>query len=152
MVRYRSLAELPPEMRGQAEHALELANGPAANDATFKPPRRNKYGNVPVVQDGQKFPSKLQAARNRYHRMRRAAGEIFGHVSEVSIRLPSGKRIRLDELTNEPEPHICQKCGAENLIPTLVFEDAKGVITAEWKVKRAELEAALGVKIRIYKR
>lgn len=156
MVRYR-LEDLPPQFRKQAEEALTAWKERAANDDSDQsgppppaPPRR-KYGNVPVVQDGQKFPSQLQAGRNRQLRIAAATGEIIGHVSEVSVRLPSGNRMRLDELVNQPEPHKCWNCGAENLIATLVLEDSKGVMTPAWKAKCAELEAALGVKVRIYK-
>lgn len=147
MVRYRSLEELPPQARKQAEKALAGWNQPAAND----PAPRRKFGNVPVIQDGRRFDSKIQARRNRQLRLQVATGEINGFLSEVSVRLPSGNRMRLDELINQPMPHECWKCGAENLIATLVLEDTKGVITPAWKAKCAELEAALGVKVRIYK-
>jgi hypothetical protein len=152
MVRYRSLEDLPPQARKQAEKALAGWNQPAANDARFeRPARPRKYGNVPVIQDGRRFDSKIQARRNRQLRLQVATGEIKGFISEVSVRLPSGNRMRLDELVNQPMPHECWKCGAENLIATLVLEDTKGLITPAWKAKCAELEAALGVKVRIYK-
>lgn len=160
MARFKShqLADLPPHMRKQIEAMGIVVDGrKAANDSIVVP--RRKYGNTPMEQDGQRFPSKLQADRNRYHRVRKALGEIKGHLSEVSVRLPSGKRMRLDEFLNEPQIHLCPQCqvpwscpscGTVNLIDTLVLEDSKGVITAEWAAKCAELEAALGVKIRIH--
>lgn len=151
MVRYRSLDELPPQARKRAEEALAARKEPAANDPHFEKATRRKYGNVPVIQDGRRFDSKIQARRNRELRLQAATGEIKGFLSEVSVRLPSGNRMRLDELINQPMPHECWKCGAENLIATLVLEDTKGVITPAWKAKCAELEAALGVKVRIYR-
>jgi hypothetical protein len=160
MARFKShqLGDLPAHIREQIEAmGIVIEGRPAANEPRFGTAR--KYGNVPVEQDGQKFPSKLQAARNRYHRVRKALGEIKGHLSEVSMRLPSGKRMRLDEFLNEPQIHLCSRCavpwtcpscGDKNLIDTLVLEDSKGIITAEWSAKCAELEAALGIKIRIH--
>lgn len=144
MVRYRSLRELPAQLRARLPQA--------ANDlafATWPPPRRNKYGNVPVVLNGLRFPSKAQAERHRELDQQTAAGLILGHVSEVSMRLPGGKRIRLDELVHEPVAYPCKYCGKDNLIGTLVLEDTKGFMTKEWEVKRAILEALLGVKIRL---
>lgn len=140
-----NLADLPPHMRKQAEQQLGLPA--AANDPDFTP--RRKYGNVPVEVDGRKFPSKAQSHRHQELRLAAATGAIFGFVSEVSVLLPGGVRMRLDELVNEPVAYPCEQCGHPNMCPTLVLEDTKGVITAAWEVKRKALEAALGVKVRI---
>lgn len=146
MTRYKSMLELPPHMRKQ----VEAMYGPAAaNDDRFHPEPRRKYRNHPVEVDGRRFPSKAQARRNQELRLAVATNAIFGFVSEVSVLLPGGNRMRLDELVHEPVAHTCQHCGGQNLIPTLVFEDTKGVITKEWDAKRRALEAALGVKIRL---
>jgi hypothetical protein len=139
-VRYKSVRDLPPHLR------------PAANDPGFDAQSPSKYRNVPVTFDGVRFPSKAQAARYRELKQQAAVGLILGHVSEVSMRLPGGKRIRLDELVNEWVPYPCLHCGLDNLIPTLVLEDTKGYVTKEWEVKRAVLEAVLGVKIRLISR
>lgn len=138
-VRYKSIRDLPPHLR------------PAANDPVFDA-RPSKYRNVPVTVDGLRFPSKAQAARHQELKRQVAYGLILGHVSEVSMRLPGGKRMRLDELVNEWVPYPCLHCGKDNLIPTLVLEDVKGYVTKEWEVKRAVLEAVLGVKIRLISR
>jgi hypothetical protein len=151
MTHYKSVLDLPPHLRPQAEAQLTVAPGAAANDTQFKP-RRKKYGNVPVEVDGRRFPSKAQAGRHQELRLAVAANAIIGFVSEVSVLLPGGNRMRLDELIHEPVAYACGCCGHENLIPTLVFEDTKGVITREWEAKRRALEAALGIKVRIIHR
>lgn len=150
MTRYKSVLDLPPHLRQQPQVRELLTPKQAANEPGFQ--ARRKYGNIPVEQDGQKFPSKAQAKRNRELRIQTACGAIFGHVSEVSVRLPSGKRMRLDELVNEPATYVCRNCGTENLSRTLVLEDTKGMVTKEWAQKCAELEAALGVAIRVIHR
>lgn len=134
-------------MRQQAQAQLPTKSLEAANDPEFTP--RRKYGNVPVEIDGRKFPSKAQARRHQELRLAVASNAIFGFVSEVSVLLPGGNRMRLDELINEPVAYACACCGHQNLIPTLVLEDTKGMITKEWEVKRRALEAALGVRVRI---
>jgi len=143
MLRYKSIADIPPHLRPQVEPKCP----PAANAPEFHP--RRKYGNVPVEIGGRKFPSKAQAHRHQEIRLAVVSGAIFGNVSEVSVLLPGGVRMRLDELNNEPVAYPCEQCGHHNLIPTLVFEDTKGVLTKEWETKRRAFEAALGVKIRI---
>lgn len=123
-----------------------------AEQQVTMPAKRSKFGNVPVVVDGVRFPSKAQAGRDQELKLDVAHGSIFGYVTEVSIRLPGGTRIRLDNLVNEPMPYTCSHCGAENMIATLILEDVKGHTAKEWEVKRRALEAALGVKIRIIRR
>lgn len=122
-----------------------------AEQAPTLPARRNKFGNIPVIVDGVRYPSKAQARRHGKLKLAAAHGVIHGFVEEVSIRLPGGDRIRLDSLVNEPTPYTCRACGAENVIPALILEDVKGTIAKEWEVKRRALEAALGIKIRIVK-
>lgn len=146
MPRHLSLHDLPPHLREQAEAQVG------------KRSRRRKYGNVPTVVDGHKCPSRLEARRHHELNLMTVLGAIFGHVSHVRIRLPSKSVMELDELVNEPvthscpecvTPYICPICGKDNLIPTLVLEDSKGLMTEAWKVKCRELEQALGIKVRI---
>ena len=141
MLRFKSLADIPQHLRQQLD--------PQPDPQTVPRNVRHKYHNTPVTVAGQKFPSKAQAAHNQTLRLAAASGEILGFVSEVSVRLPGGNRMRLDELVHELAPYTCSHCGGENLCPTLVFEDVKGVITEAWEVKRKALEAALGIKVRI---
>jgi hypothetical protein len=145
-LRYKSTLDLPPAMRQQAEEQLGLPR--AANDPEFK---TRKYHNVPVEIDGRKIPSKAQARRHLEIRQGVVSGAILGNLSEISVMLPGGSRMRLDELNNEPVAYPCESCGHHNVIPTLIFEDTKGVITEAWEVKRKLFEASLGVKIRVLK-
>lgn len=124
---------------------LEGANDPFA----FPTAKRNKYGNVPVVVEGRRIPSKAQAAHEQELKLKTAHGLILGWIPEVSFLLPGGGRIRLDAVVNEPTSYPCPQCQHQIVIPTLVLEDVKGMITPAWEVKRRALEAALGVTVRI---
>jgi len=150
MPRYKSVLDLPPHLRAQIQaQGIEL------------PSKRSKYGNVPTYVGRHRCASKLEAHRHQQLKMMTAHGLIRGHLSQVSVRLPSQSRMVLDELVNEPQTHHCKKCatayicpvcGEVNSIDTLVPEDTKGLITEAWKVKCREFEQVLGVKIRIIQR
>jgi len=137
-MRYKTLGDCPPgllKLLGEQKVGL--------------PKKRGKFGNVPVVVDGVRFPSKAQARRDQFLKLAVAHGVIYGYVAEVSLRLPGGNRIRLDSLVNEPAVYKCSHCGGHNTVATLTLEDVKGHVAKEWEVKRKALEAALGVKVRI---
>jgi len=125
------------------------------------PSSRNKYGNVPTEVDGHRCASKLEG--RLYHDLNVMAAEklILGHLSQVTVRLPSTNRMDLDELINRlqtyrcskhPVPYMCPICSEINSIPTLVFADAKGFMTDAWRVKCKELEHVLGVKVQLIRR
>lgn len=168
MTRYKSMLDLPPHLRQQIEDILVESDRnarAAAKDPRFVKRQRGagfrKYGNVPTEVDGHRCASKLEANRHHELNLMKAHGLIRGHLSQVSMRLPSKSRMVLDELVNEPQTHACPKCatayicpscGMVNSIPTLVLEDAKGVVTDAWKAKCRELEQTLGVRVRLIRR
>lgn len=75
----------------------------------------------------------------RYYRdllLQKAAGTIRGFARQVSILLPSGKRLRLDFVVAENDGRIR-------------WVEVKGYSTPAWEVKRGEAESALGIRIEV---
>lgn len=97
---------------------------------------RRKYGNVPTVVNGIKFDSKREADYYKSLLLLKAAGAIRGFVRQVSILLPSGRRLRLDYVVNENDGRIR-------------WIDAKGYATSGWCIKKDEAQAALGITIEL---
>lgn len=98
--------------------------------------RANKYRNVVTHVDGIKFDSKKEAQRYQQLAMMKAQGLIKGFARQVSIPLPSGRRrMRIDFVVHELDDQIR-------------WEDVKGAKPTEaWQVRRAEVEAMLGITI-----
>lgn len=81
------------------------------------------------------FPSKRQARHYQDLKLRVASGELAGFITEVSIPIGAGRRMRLDAL----------------LIPAgtrLVFEDPKGIATEAWLLKKDMAESLYPIEIR----
>jgi hypothetical protein len=96
--------------------------------------RKNKYGNVKTKVNGVTIDSKKEARHYQALLLQKAGGAIRGFVRQVSILLPSGRRLRLDFVVVENDGRVR-------------WQDVKGYISPTWAVKRAEAESALGIQI-----
>lgn len=120
-LRFKSMADLN----------ANLAGGLSAAGA-----KRGKYGNHHVEYDGRKFDSKLEMKRYIDLERLKQAKLIRGFAHQVSVPLPSGKRrMIIDFMIVENDGRIR-------------WEDAKGMPTKDWLVKRDELQHALGIEIK----
>lgn len=121
-LRFKSLADLPAHLR-IADNAPQVGAH-----------KRNKYGNIKTKVNGVTIDSRKEARFYQDLLLQKAAGAIRGFVRQVSILLPSGKRLRLDFVVVENDGRVR-------------WIDVKGYITEAWAVKRAEAESALGIRI-----
>ena len=98
-----------------------------------KAPKKPKYGNKKTEVDGKVYDSAREAKRHSELAIMQKAGEIYGWAEQVTFLLPGGVKYRADFV-------ILQKDG------TFSVEDAKGVRTKEYQIKK-RLMAAMGLEI-----
>jgi hypothetical protein len=100
--------------------------------------RGPKYRNVHTVVDGHVFPSKLEARRYQELKLLAAAGEI----SDLELQ----PRYRLDVAG----VHICSYISDFRYTDrrgNVIVEDAKGVRTAVYTIKKRLMKAVHGIEI-----
>lgn len=93
-----------------------------------------KYRNVPTEVDGVRFDSKREAKRWKELRLRLRKGEIPWLARQAEFHLPGGVIYRCDFVYPAADPLVG---------PGIVIEDAKGVRTAAYRIKK-RLMASLG--------
>jgi hypothetical protein len=106
-----------------------------APDATPKP---RKYRNEPVVVDGIRFDSKLEARYYEQLKLRRAAGEVAWFIRQPRFDLPGGVVYRADFLA------VLAAGGVEVV-------DTKGQDTRESITKRKQVKHLYGVDVIVWR-
>lgn len=132
-MRVRSLDDLPFALRAQVAQQL---GGQAQQPPAAKP---RKYRNEPVVVDGIRFDSKLEARYYEQLKLRRAAGEVAWFTRQVPFYLPGGVVYRADFL-------VALAAGGVDVV------DTKGVDTKESRNKRRQVKAIYGVDVRLVRK
>lgn len=89
------------------------------------PEKPNKYNAKATYVDGMRFDSKAEAERWQYLRLRERAGDIADLKRQKKIAFESGVTWRLDFVYRERD--------------VTVFEDVKGKITQDYRIKRDTL-------------
>jgi hypothetical protein len=107
--------ELERFKQRQAETGLPLQDPPRAK-------ARHKYRAEPIVVDGIRFDSQLEARYYRRLLLKRDQGQILGFLRQVPLHLPGRTRLVLDFQVFE-------------LDGTSYFVDTKGFETEVFKVK-----------------
>lgn len=102
-------------------------------------PASSKYRAQPVVIDGIRFPSKLQASVYGSIKLLQRAGEVHYFLREVPLHLPGGVIYRVDFLVFYADGRVR-------------YLDAKGVETPVFKTKCRVAEATYPVKIETVRR
>jgi hypothetical protein len=104
-------------------------------------PKPRKYRNRPTVgADGRTYASKLEARHAEALDAQKRAGLIRGYLPQVSFSLPgTSRRVIIDFLVVMPDGRFR-------------LEDAKGIETPAWRLKRDLLERALGVPVDLIRR
>ena len=102
-----------------------------------------KYGNISVVIDGYKFPSKLEASRYVELKVQRALGLVDFKMQVKYEIVVCGM-------------HICYYI-ADFVVTDLrtgevTVEDTKGVETADFRLKKKLMLAAHGIEIKLIKK
>ena len=103
-----------------------------------KPSKVGKFGNVKTAVDGIEFDSKLEAKRYTHLKLLRYAKQIKDFKMQVTYPLAvNGQKIcdyRADFVV-------------EQLDGSVVVEDTKGFVTAEFKLKKKLMKAVLGIDV-----
>ena len=117
---------------------LRRTGKPVPRDLTDGKGKGSKLHNQPVVVDGQRYPSKLEARRHQQLKIMFRAGEIVALATQVSFRLP-GSIVYVADF-------VYRTSGGEWIV-----EDAKGVRTPVYKMKKKLMKEALEIEIVEYR-
>lgn len=122
-------------------NSLAASNGapmlaPTVHPEPAKKPR--KYRNVPVVVDGIRFDSKLEARCYQEQLLRKAAGDIWLLLRQVPFPLEGGVVYRSDFFT-------VSRSGAVEVI------DATGTLTPTKRDKLKQVYARYGIHVTVWK-
>lgn len=105
---------------------------------TPPPPKKRsgKYNAKKVVVDGIRFDSKKEAKYYEELKLRKAAGEVEYFLLQVPFHLPGG---------------VVYKCDFQEFLSdgSVRYVDTKGFETAEFKIKKKQVEALYPVTIEI---
>lgn len=99
---------------------------------------RHKFHAQPVVNDGIRFDSKLEARYYQRLKLEQKAGHVLFFLRQTPIHLPGGTKLVVDFLVFYADG-------------TVKFIDAKGCETGEFKIKKREVEAQYPFTIEIVK-
>lgn len=111
--------------------------GGKRQEASPPPKKRSgKYNAKKVVIDCIKFDSKKEAKYYEELKLRKAAGEVEYFLLQVPFHLPGG---------------VVYKCDFQEFLPdgSVRYVDTKGYETAEFKIKKKQVEALYPVIIEI---
>jgi hypothetical protein len=114
---------------------------PAGRTAPVKATRA-KYGNEPLTVDGVTFPSKREANRYLYLRERLGRKEISDLELQPKFPLhvvrPDGVKVEVGSYRAD----FRYRCG-----PHVVVEDAKGITTEPYRMRKRHVEAEYGIEV-----
>lgn len=127
-------AELVGSLSGSARSAVLAQLRQQGAPLETPKPKRSKYGAEPVVVDGIRFPSKREARRYGDLLRLRAAGVVLWFARQATFDLPGGVAYRCDFV-------VAWKDGR------VTVEDAKGMATTEYKLKRRQMKNVLGIEV-----
>lgn len=96
--------------------------------------KRSKYGNIKTEYNGLTYPSKKQAKRAQELDLMKRAGKIIAWFPEVTFPLSEDVSYRADAVII-------------NLDLSLTIEDAKGMRTKEYRIKKKLFKTRYGQEI-----
>ena len=108
------------------------------------PKKRPKYGNDPVIVDGVRMASKREAKRYRELGLLLKSSEIDFLARQVSFWLPGGIIYIADFVYGESDGKA-QVHEARSY--KITVEDAKGVRTPEYKLKKRLMKSEYGIDV-----
>lgn len=124
----------------ESEVPAHLLKRPAATRFDLPGPKRRKYGNEPVVVDGQKFDSKWQA--NRYGELKQM--EAAGLITCLQLEPSFGLHVKGERIGSINPDFMYRRDGVT------VIEDTKSPATATkdlWVWKRRHFSIEYGMEI-----
>lgn len=108
----------------------------------------NKYGNKKIVLDGQKFDSKREAQRWQELKLMERAGLITDLCRQFPIKLLPAQRDEKGKVIERPVRYIADFVYTDKSTGRTIVEDAKGVRTKEYILKRKMALYFLGLRIK----
>lgn len=105
-----------------------------------------KYHNTPVTRDGKTFPSKREAGRYAELKILERAGKIIGLKTQVSYLLIPAQYDENHRCIEHSCKYVADFVYIEN--GQLVVEDAKGVKTDVYRIKRKLMLKEYGIRIK----
>ena len=106
---------------------------------------KHKYRAKPTTVNGRRYGSKLEAAYSQKLEWAKKSGDLLFYFEQVPIRLPGNTTYRLDFLE-----FWAPKEGEE--AGEVVFTEVKGMDTPVGKIKIAQAEDLLGIKINVVRK
>lgn len=130
---------LNSELAGLARMGRERKDPRGKNEAPSQSGNKvkNKYGNKKTTVDGIAFDSKWEA--ERYCELKTL--ERVGDISDLDLQVPYKLRVNGMLICTYKADFVYQADGKT------VVEDAKGVITKEYALKRKLMKAIYGIEI-----
>jgi hypothetical protein len=125
-LRFKSEADIPANLRGWGRSVLP----PSAKPTTYR--------NQPVIEDDQRFDSKLEARCYRELMLRVASREVLYFIRQPNFRLEGGVVYRADFLA------VLGAGGVEII-------DAKGFLTRPTANKIKQVKARYGIDVVLWK-
>jgi len=139
------------EMKRQREERTKTEAMNKRLDVIAAAPRKaSKYKAQPVVVDGIRFDSKLEAKRYGELKLLRIAGKIKYFLRQVPFWLPAGVIYRLDFLVVADLPDWSGPAEPGAMI--VHYEDCKGFQDRVSKLKIKQVESLYGIKVRLVKK
>lgn len=129
-LRFANLDAMPPHMRAMVERQQARPSMAAPRETK----RRSKFGARPTHVDGIRFDSKREARYYAQLKLRQAAGEVVRFHRQVPLDLEGGVVYRCDFLVFYADGRV-------------QYEDAKGVETKEFRMKRRMVRARYALEI-----
>lgn len=109
---------------------------------TIRRKRENKYGNKKVFVDNHQFDSKFEAKRHGFLRILEKQGEIQNLRRQVPYKLVVDGLLICTYIAD----YVYEQNGKT------IVEDAKGVVTREFRIKQKLMKAIHGIDILITKK
>lgn len=108
---------------------------------------KSKYGNQPVVINGEKYRSKKEARRHAELLVMARAGLVAGLCREVPFELAPGVKFKGDARAKPAVRYVADFVYTDITRGAVVVEDAKGMRTDVYKLKRHLMLAVLGIEV-----
>ncbi len=109
---------------------------------------RNKYGAKKIVVGGESFDSRMEARRWQELQLLQRAGEISHLGRQVKFVLIPSQKDDYGKVIERPVFYIADFAYRDERTGRAVVEDAKGVCTKEYIIKRKLMLYRYGIRVR----
>ena len=114
--------------------------------------RRNKYGAKKIAYGGEKADSKAEWQRMRELKLMERGGEIENLQTQVRFRLLPSQKDRDGKVLERPVDYIADFVYTDRRTGAQVVEDAKGMRTKDYVIKRKLMLYIHGIRVKEVRR